>query len=285
MKLILDRVHHRYGKLWALEEVNLKLSQGIIGVLGPNGAGKSTLFKVLAGILPLQHGRVTLADAELKGIAREYRRQLGYMPQQQSLYPGLKVHEYLDYVASLKELPVKGRKKEIEGLLEEVRLSDKKKAYTQELPGGMKQRLLLAQALMGDPKLLLLDEPTAGLDPAERSRLRSIISRRKEGKIILLATHMVSDVAYIAESLLLLKKGQIVKEGEQAKILEDLHVQESYLEPNAIYELDPEAVLTSILPHTKVTQSRVISAKKVGEKVAANLDDVYVYYLGETMRI
>lgn len=218
-------------------------------------------------------------------LAREYRRQLGYMPQQQSLYPGLKVHEYLDYVASLKELPVKGRKKEIEGLLEEVRLSDKKKAYTQELSGGMKQRLLLAQALMGDPKLLLLDEPTAGLDSTERSRLRSIISRRKEGKIILLATHMVSDVAYIAESLLLLKKGQIVKEGEQAKILEDLHVQESYLEPNAIYELDPDAVLISILPHTMGTQSRVISAKKVEEKVAANLDDVYVYYLGETMRI
>ena len=285
MSLILESINYHYGKFRALDEINLELTEGIIGVLGPNGAGKSTLFKLLAGILPLQCGRVSLHGMPLKGIAKEYRRQLGYMPQQQALYPGLMVHEYLDYIATLKELPVRGRKAQIEGLLEEVSLSDKTKAYTQELSGGMKQRLLLAQALMGDPKLLLLDEPTAGLDPTERSRLRSIISRRKEGRIILLATHMVSDVAYIAESLLLLKEGSVVKMGRQSDILEELPVQESYLPLEEIYESDPRAVLTSVLPHQQGIQSRVISVKVFGEKVTTNLDDVYVYYLGESVNI
>lgn len=285
MSLILEGINYHYGKCRALDEVNLELTEAIIGVLGPNGAGKSTLFKLLAGILPFQRGKVSLQGIPLKGIAREYRRQLGYMPQQQALYPGLRVHEYLDYIATLKELPLRGRKAQIGGLLEEVRLNEKAKAYTQELSGGMKQRLLLAQALMGDPKLLLLDEPTAGLDPTERSRLRGIISRRKEGRIILLATHMVSDVAYIAQSLLLLKEGSVVKMGRQSDLLEELVVQETTLSSEEILRRDRHVVFTSVLPCAKGIQSRIVSSQELGKPVATNLDDIYVYYLGESVNI
>ena len=192
----------------ALTDVSLTLTPGLYGLLGPNGAGKSTLIGIITGTLAADSGEVRWCGRPARGIP--FRRILGYMPQQQGLYDSYTGRRFLAYMAALKELPRKAVPDEVDRVAAAVNLSAELDKRLSAYSGGMKQRLLLAAALLGDPKLLILDEPTAGLDPKERVRLRELLAKMAADRIILVATHVVSDVETVATEVILLRAGQIV---------------------------------------------------------------------------
>lgn len=192
----------------ALDGVSLDLSLGLYGLLGPNGAGKSTLINIITGSLSPDSGRVLWCGKTAKGI--NFRRILGYMPQQQGLYDSYTGRRFLAYIAALKEIPRGAVPEEVSRVAAAVNLTEQLDKRLSAYSGGMKQRLLLASALLGDPKLLILDEPTAGLDPKERVRLRELLSGMAKDRIILVATHVVSDVETVADGVILLRSGKIV---------------------------------------------------------------------------
>ena len=202
----------------ALAGVSLTLGPGLYGLLGPNGAGKSTLISIITGTLAADSGEVLWCGRPARGI--RFRRVLGYMPQQQGLYDSYTGRRFLAYMAALKELPRKAVPAEVDRVAAAVNLSAELDKRLSAYSGGMKQRLLLASALLGDPKLLILDEPTAGLDPKERVRLRTLLARMAADRIILVATHVVSDVETVATEVILLRAGQIVDAAPVPELIE-----------------------------------------------------------------
>ena len=194
----------------ALAGVSLTLGPGLYGLLGPNGAGKSTLIHIITGGMPADEGRVLWCGREIHALGIRYRRVLGYMPQQQGLYDSYTGRRFLAYMAALKEIPRAAVPEEVARVAAAVNLADELDKRLSAYSGGMKQRLLLASALLGDPKLLILDEPTAGLDPKERVRLRELLADMAADRIILVATHVVSDVETVATQVILLRAGKIV---------------------------------------------------------------------------
>jgi ABC-2 type transport system ATP-binding protein len=211
-----------YGKTRALIDVNLNLTPGIYALLGPNGSGKSTLMNILTLGLRADSGQVLWEGMPIEKAGKLYREILGYMPQQQGLYDGFRGVDFLSYIASLKGIPKKQIKEEVHRVADLVNLSDRLKDRLSSYSGGMRQRILLASAIMGDPKLIILDEPTAGLDPKERIRTREIVRSMSQGRIILFATHVVSDIECIADEIILIKKGVIVEKGPQSELCEKM---------------------------------------------------------------
>lgn len=207
--LELKSVSKKYGDKFALQGISLSLSEGIYGILGPNGAGKSTLMNIITENLSPDTGEVLWNGKQIKEMGAAYRAILGYAPQQQGLYDTFTGRRFLSYMGALKGIPKEKIKGEIEEAANSVNLLEKMDLPIGTYSGGMKQRLLIAQAIMGDPKLLILDEPTAGLDPKERVNIREKIKALSEGKIILMATHVVSDIQSIAKEIIMLKSGQI----------------------------------------------------------------------------
>lgn len=207
--LELKSVSKKYGDKFALQDISLSLSEGIYGILGPNGAGKSTLMNIITENLSPDTGEVLWNGKQIKELGAAYRAILGYAPQQQGLYDTFTGRRFLSYMGALKGIPKEKIKGEIEEAANSVNLLEKMDRPIGTYSGGMKQRLLIAQAIMGDPKLLVLDEPTAGLDPKERVNIREKIKVLSEGKIILMATHVVSDIQSIAKEIIMLKSGQI----------------------------------------------------------------------------
>lgn len=207
--LELKSVSKKYGDKFALQDISLSLSEGIYGILGPNGAGKSTLMNIITENLSPDTGEVLWNGKQIKELGAAYRAILGYAPQQQGLYDTFTGRRFLSYMGALKGIPKEKIKGEIEEAANSVNLLEKMDRPIGTYSGGMKQRLLIAQAIMGDPKLLILDEPTAGLDPKERVNIREKIKALSEGKIILMATHVVSDIQSIAKEIIMLKSGQI----------------------------------------------------------------------------
>lgn len=203
----------------ALAGVSLALGPGLYGLLGPNGAGKSTLIHIITGTLAADSGEVLWGGKPARGIA--FRRILGYMPQQQGLYDSYTGRRFLAYMAALKEIRRAEVPAEVDRVAAAVNLSDELDKRLSAYSGGMKQRLLLAAALLGDPKLLILDEPTAGLDPKERVRLRELLAAMAAERIILVATHVVSDVETVATKVILLRAGQIVDAAPVPELIEE----------------------------------------------------------------
>ena len=245
MELEVREVTKKFGDKVALDRFSFTFRTGIYGILGANGAGKSTMMNLITDNLRRDGGSITYDGVEIKKLGADFRRVLGYMTQQQGLYEGMTAESFLVYMARLKEIPRKAVPGEIRRVLEMSNLADVSHKKVGEFSGGMKQRVLLAQALLGDPRVMILDEPTAGLDPKERARLRDHIYRRAQDRIVLLATHIVSDIEAIADCILLMKEGRLLRAGTAAQLIASLPA-------------DWKPVLH-----------------------APSLEDVYLYYLGD----
>lgn len=220
MKLELKNISKKYGEKAALNNVSTEFTEGIYGLLGPNGAGKSTMMNIITGNLKPSGGRTLCDGGEIHSMGWKYRDLLGYAPQQQGLYDTFSGRRFLCYMATLKNIPKKEMKSEIERVLSYVNLTDAAKKPIGAYSGGMKQRILIAQAILGDPKIVILDEPTAGLDPKERVRIREKIRDISGDKIILVSTHVVSDIQSIAKEIILLKDGEIVDKNTVPELCE-----------------------------------------------------------------
>ena len=226
MELVIDRLSKQYKNKIAVDRISLQLKPGVYGLLGANGAGKTTLMRMLCGILKPTGGTVTLNNQDVS--TEEYRTMLGYLPQDFGYYPEFSGVDFLLYMTALKGLEKSYAKKKIKEVLELVSLKDVAKKKIKTYSGGMKQRLGIAQALLNDPKLIILDEPTAGLDPKERVRFRNLIASLGKDNIVLLSTHIVSDIEHIADEVLMMKDGQLIYQGEWTEDNGDL--EKFYLE-------------------------------------------------------
>ena len=210
MRLTLEHIGMLYGDTVALEQVDLTLEHGIHGLLGPNGAGKTTLMRIMTDLLEPSTGRVLLDGRDISALGVEFRKQLGYLPQDFGVYPNFTAEQFLLYIARLKGLSKFEAKQQSNQLLRLVGLEDKAQKKLKGFSGGQRQRVGIAQALLGDPELLILDEPTAGLDPEERIRFRGILSSLSQRKTVLLSTHIVSDLEAVAHDVILLRKGRVL---------------------------------------------------------------------------
>lgn len=227
MNLSVDRLSKQYKNKIAVDRISFNLTDGVTGLLGANGAGKTTLMRMMSGILNPTSGSVTADGIPVQ--TEEYRALLGYLPQDFGYYPEFTAREFVQYIAALKGIEKKTAKKKTEELLETVGLSDVANKKIKTFSGGMKQRVGIAQALVNDPKILILDEPTAGLDPKERVRFRNLIGEIGKTSIVLFSTHIVSDIEHIAGNLLMIRDGQLIYEGKwdnQKGDLEQFYMEE-----------------------------------------------------------
>lgn len=216
--LKIKNITKKYGEKTALEQVSMTLSEGVYGLLGPNGAGKSTLMNIITDNLKADQGEIIWNGQPISKLKKEYRSILGYAPQQQGLYETFTGKRFLSYMGALKEIPKKQMADEIQRVSSYVNLLNVIHKPIGTYSGGMKQRLLIAQAMMGNPQIMIMDEPTAGLDPKERVRIREKISQLAEGKIIMIATHVVSDIESIAKEVIVIKEGHMIAK-DQVNVL------------------------------------------------------------------
>lgn len=220
MNLTVDRITKQYKNKLAVDRISFRLSEGVTGLLGANGAGKTTLMRMMSGILEPTSGEIAVDGIPVQ--SEEYRALLGYLPQDFGYYPEFSAREFVLYIAALKGIEKKKARKKTEELLEVVGLSDVAGKKIRTFSGGMKQRVGIAQALVNDPKILILDEPTAGLDPKERVRFRNLIAEIGKDTIVLFSTHIVSDIEHIANNVLMMKEGQLIHEGAWSEDKGDL---------------------------------------------------------------
>lgn len=277
-KLDLKSVSKQYGNTIALDQIDLNLTSGVYALLGHNGAGKSTLIKVLSTTLKCDSGEITYNGQLLSDMGESYRGILGYMPQNSSRLPQMSVQAFLSYIATLKDVSITDD--EMKQFMIDTETYDFKDKLLQALSGGMLQRVFLAQALINNPKVLLLDEPTAGLDPVQRQKFRLLISKFAEDRIIILATHVVSDVELLAKEVIIMKEGKILVRSDQATLLSSTKVYETYEDISDLQKIDLSIKVTSIIRKEKGFCTRFISREKYDNIVSTTLDDVYLDWLG-----
>lgn len=283
MELSVDRLTKHYGSKIAVDCVSAVLKPGVYGLLGENGAGKTTLMRMLCAILESTSGEVFLDGREIVSMGAEYRDILGYLPQDFGYYPNYTAREFLLYMAALKGIPRDTAKKRAGELLETVGLNDVTAKKMKTFSGGMKQRVGIAQALLNYPKLLILDEPTAGLDPKERVRFRNLISDYAEDKIVILSTHIVSDVEAIADEVLLMKKGRIVLQGTVSELVREAagKVWELAVSPAEAKKWQARSTVANVRHEGGRAVLRIISDHMPDETAVpcrAALEDLYLYY-------
>lgn len=290
MNLELDRVSKQFGNKIALDGISFELQEGIYGLLGANGAGKSTLMRIICGILNPTAGEVKLNGTNNIDMGEDYRDILGYLPQDFGYYPSFTAKEFMLYMASLKGLESNYAKMRTEELLQTVGLSEVANKKVKTFSGGMKQRLGIAQAVLNDPKILILDEPTAGLDPKERIRFRKLISSFAEDKIVILSTHIVSDVEQIAGQILILKKGNLLTQGTVMELTDRIrgNVWECVIEKSEMEQISNKySIVNQHMQNNQVIIRVVgddepdIKNKKV---IDPTLEDLYMYYFRENER-
>ena len=282
MELSVDRLTKHYGSKIAVDCVSVALKPGIYGLLGENGAGKTTLMRMLCAILESTSGEVFLDGREIVSMGAEYRDILGYLPQDFGYYPNYTAREFLLYMAALKGIPRDRAKKRAEELLEVAGLSEVAAKKIKTFSGGMKQRVGIAQALLNHPKLLILDEPTAGLDPKERVRFRNLISDYAADRIVILSTHIVSDIEAIADEVLLMKKGKLVSQGTVSELTKEAEgkVWELTVSPAEAKSWQERAAVANLRHEGEQVVLRILSDEKPAEGAVpceAGLEDLYLY--------
>ena len=292
MKLEIRNLTKQYGKKAAVNRLNLSLTKGVYGLLGANGAGKTTLMRLICGIQAPTSGKITLNGREMEVLGENYRKYLGYLPQQFPYYPDFSAMDYLLYIATLKDLDEKKAKEKSKELLETVGLTKNGRQKIRTFSGGMKQRLGIAQAMLNDPYILVLDEPTAGLDPKERVRFRNLISAFSKERIVILSTHIVSDIEYIADQILIMKDGELICSGTEQGITASVkgYVWKCNVSTDVAQKLCNQYMVSNLRNGSEENQAelRIISEKcpfPAAELAEETLEDAYLYQTQDINRI
>ena len=283
MELSLDRLSKQYDSKIAVDSISATFTPGVYGLLGANGAGKTTLMRMLCGILEPTLGEVLFNDHEITAMGATYRNMLGYLPQDFGYYPNYTAMEFMLYMAALKGIPRNIAVKRIKKLLTTVDLNHVASKRIRTFSGGMKQRVGIAQALLNNPKVLILDEPTAGLDPKERVRFRNLLSEYAGDKIVILSTHIVSDIEAIADEVLLMKKGRIVQRGTVPELVQKAQgrVWELAVSPRETQMWQAQATVANLRHEGNHVVLRIVSDKMPSQSAvpcSASLEDLYLYY-------
>lgn len=283
-KIIIQNLNKFYGRKQALSDINLEIGQGMFGLLGRNGAGKTTLMKTLAALLPPKSGTVTVCGIPIEK-RKEIRKIIGYLPQEFSMYPSMRVCEAMDYLAVLSGLNRRERKERAEALLHKVNLTEHKDKKIKALSGGMKRRLGIAQALLNDPKVLIIDEPTAGLDPEERIRFRNLLTETAGERIVILSTHIVGDIEASCENIAILDGGKVLFQGTVERLLKKAEGKVFVMETDRrnLPKLKEELCITGMHTQGKRVAIRFAAENRLpGAKVCEpNIEDAYMLYLRE----
>jgi ABC-type multidrug transport system ATPase subunit len=285
MKLSLKSVSKLYsGKVWGLKDFSLEVGPGILGLLGPNGAGKSTLMRILATITKPTSGTVIWNGVDILRAPNRLRAVLGYLPQDFGVYPNLNAVEFLEYLAAAKGLNRKTASQRIQELLEVVNLVEARKRPLGGFSGGMRQRVGIAQALLNDPELLIVDEPTAGLDPEERLRFRNLLSELSGARIVILSTHIVSDVEACATSIALIARGHLITSAAPEELLQSVEGKVwEVVVPSAELSILRQQYLTSSTMHrSDGVHLRIVAEEKPGTSAVPQpptLEDAYLYWV------
>ena len=273
MELAIDRLTKQYKNKIAVDRVSIKLKPGVYGLLGANGAGKTTLMRMICDIQNPTSGQIKYNGTDIKKLGEDYRQVLGYLPQDFGYYTDFTAHDFLMYIAALKGLSKEKAEMRVNELLQIVNLENEKKQKVKTFSGGMKQRLGIAQAMLNNPKILILDEPTAGLDPKERVKFRNLISSFSQDKIVILSTHIVSDIEFIADEIIVMKAGKKILTGTPEELLQD--------DKKEVEMLNHKYCIINIHQENNTTELRIVSRQKPtvnAVNIEPNLEDLYLAY-------
>ncbi|MCY6957181.1 ABC transporter ATP-binding protein [Clostridium brassicae] len=286
MNITINNLGKSYGKKEVLKEINLEIEEGMFGLLGPNGAGKTTLMRILTTLIPKNQGNIKINNIDISN-KKEIRKTIGYLPQDFSIYPTMSVYEALDYLALLAGIKNRNiRKERIEYLLQKVNLENHKNTKVRALSGGMKRRLGIAQAILHHPKIIIVDEPTAGLDPEERIRFRNLLRDFSEGRIVILSTHIVEDVEFTCENLAVLNNGGLLYTGKVKELLQDAegYVWTVNIKREELDSVRNEYQIISTVSEGDLIKLRLISKDKPFENansVKPSIEDAYMKLMKE----
>ena len=284
-EIVLKDLDKYYGKKQALRRVNLTISQGMFGLLGPNGAGKTTLMKILATLLPKTGGKVTICGTDISQ-EREIRRMVGYLPQDFSMYGNMTVYEAMDYLGVLSGMKKAERRERIPMLLEKVNLTENHGTKVKAMSGGMRRRLGIAQAILHNPRVLIVDEPTAGLDPEERVRFRNLLFEIAEERIVILSTHIVGDIEATCENIAVLNQGELLFQGTVTDLLEHAEgkIFTATVSRKELPMLKKQYEVTSMLIQGNEAQVRFVAEEKPfasANLCEPNVEDAYMFLMQE----
>lgn len=287
MKLILKDISKKYGSKQALSDINCSFRNGVTGLLGPNGAGKSTLMRLITTVDVPSTGEILWDGINITKNPAKLREALGYLPQDFGVYPNMNPVEFLEYMAAMKNLSKNDAQKRITALLEALHLTDARKRMLGGFSGGMKQRVGIAQALLNDPQILIVDEPTVGLDPEERIGFRNLLSELGENRIIVLSTHIVTDIESIAPNILVLKNGSLLADATPEALLSTVEgkVWEMVVSSGTLADMQNSHLISGSIQKSDGIHLRVISTKKPSLEavpVSPSLEDAYLYTIKES---
>ena len=286
MEMSLINLTKRYENLNVVSDVNLDMTNGVYGLLGVNGAGKTTLMRMICTLIQPTHGSITYDGKDIFELKESYRKKLGYLPQDFGYYPDLSVWDYLMYIASIKGLRPSYAKKQADHLLSQVGLKKATKMKMRKLSGGMLRRVGIAQAMLNDPKILILDEPTAGLDPNERIRFRNLISEIADERLVLLSTHIVSDVEFVANEIILMNKGKFFFTGTAEDITSSID-QKAWtctIPRSDVEDYLKRYLVANVKTILQGAELRIIASQppvEYAKEEQITLEDAFLYYFGE----